>query len=148
MADLYKLLTKNKPTKCNVCNGKMSYISNGKYKCSVCGYEILDDFGKVKEFLEEYGPTSAAIISRATGVHSDVIELLLKNGKVEIPEGSDYYIKCEKCGCNIRYGRYCPSCVRGITGKMKSVFNEEIGEKPKNEIKSNMIGKMHFLNRR
>lgn len=148
MADLYKLLAKNKPVRCERCDGKMSYVFSGKYKCSVCGYETLDDFGKIKEFLEEYGPSSAAVISRATGVHSDVIEMLLKKGKVEIPEGSDYYLKCEKCGCSIRYGRYCPSCVKGIAGGIKTAFHEEVGERPKYEVSSEMSGKMHFLNRK
>lgn len=67
---------------------------------------------------------------------------------MEIPEGSKYYLKCEKCGCSIRYGRFCPDCVRELAGEIKAVFHEDVGEKPKCEPDSDMKGRMHYLNRR
>lgn len=142
--DLEKLIIGNKPVECELCGGKMFYLGGGKYKCKSCGYETLDDFGKVKEFLEANGPSPAMAVSRATGVRSDVIEIFLKKGRVEIPEGSKYFLNCERCGCSIRYGRYCPECVKELAGDIQAVFSEDVGEKPKFEVNPDMRGKMHF----
>lgn len=148
MSDLYKLLANNKPIKCDICEGRMLYVASGMYKCKLCGHEVLDDYGKIKEFLENYGPMPSVMIARATGVQPDVIEMLLKTGKVEIPEGSNYYLKCEKCGCSIRYGRFCLSCANGLAGDIKTTMRDDIGERPRQELTSERSGKMHFLRRR
>lgn len=143
--DLEELIVANKPVVCEKCNGKMFYVHGGLYRCEKCGHEILDDFGKVKQFLESNGPTSVFAISQATGVDMEIIEIFLRQGRVEIPEGSKYYISCEKCGCSIRYGRFCPECVRELAGGIKSAFLADMGERPKHD--NSMHGKVHFLNR-
>ncbi len=145
---LEHLVINSKPVRCSECNGKMFYVGGGRYECETCGHIALDDFGKVKEFLEEHGPSPAVVISAATGVSQEVIDGFLKKGRVEIPEGSPYYLKCEKCGCSIRYGRFCADCAAQAVGKVKAIFNEEVGEKPKYELKSEKNGKIHFLNRK
>ena len=76
---------------------------------------------------------------------ASLIEHFLKKGRLEIPEGSDFYITCEKCGCHIRYGRYCPECtLKTVTG-LKSLFHEDMGERPKSHIHTSNKGKMHFF---
>lgn len=145
---LEKLVKENKPVTCKICGGKMLPVKSGRYRCDACGNIEVDDFGKIKDFLELNGPTPITVIAMATGVETDIIELYLKRGKVEITEGSKWYLECEKCGCFIRYGRYCPDCARQLAGGIKSVFNEEVGEKPKIEQNIEMKGKMHFLNTR
>ena len=137
-----ELIIGNKPVQCEKCKRKVLYVGGEKYRCEICGSETLDDYGKVKEYLEEYGPSPALVVSKATGVYPEIIEMFLKKGRLEIPEGSKYYLKCEKCGCSIRYGRFCPSCVRELTGSIKALFNEDVGERPKYEMK----GRMHYFN--
>lgn len=145
---LERLLIANKPVKCSKCGGKLFYLNSGKYQCDSCGEIVLDDFGKVKEFLEENGPASAVTISAVTGVQREIIEMFLKKGRLEIPEGSKYYLQCEKCGSSIRYGRFCPSCVQELAGGIKAVFSEDVGECPKYRLNSERTAKMHFLNRK
>ena len=36
--------------------------------------------------------------------------MYLKEGRLEIPEGSSYYLKCERCGISINSGRFCQPC--------------------------------------
>lgn len=143
--ELEKLIIANKPVVCEKCKGKMYYVHSGLYRCEKCGHEILDDFGKVKQFLELNGPTPVLAISHATGVDMEIIEMFLRQGRVEIPEGSKYYISCEKCGCSIRYGRFCTECVRELAGGIKALLFADMGERPKQD--NGMCGKMHFLNR-
>lgn len=136
--------------RCNICKDRVQFVGGGKYKCQSCGNIVADDFGKVKEFLEENGPSPAIVISTETGVSTQVIERFLKEGRIEIPEGSPYFIKCEKCGADIRYGRYCNSCIKQLAGAIKGVLDEEIKEMPKVEWveRSDKGEKMYFLDRR
>ena len=144
--DLEKLIISNKPIICEVCKGKLFYVGGGKYQCESCGFEVFDDFGKVKHFLEEYGPSPAVVVSEATGVSTEIIEMFLKQGRVEIPENSPYYINCEKCGCSIRYGRFCPQCVKELSGGIYAILSQDMGERPKHDPKLN--GQMRFINKK
>lgn len=145
MNDLERMLITNKPTMCQ-CGGKYFHIGGGQYKCQNCNEIVLDDFGKVKQLLDTNGPMPILTISALTGVSSEVIEFMLKDGRVEIIEGSKYYLQCGKCGCSIRSGRFCIECAKELSGSIQKIFYNEIGEKPKYEVKQK--GKMHFLNRR
>lgn len=144
MNDIEKLLLTNKPTKCD-CGGKFFHIGGGKYECEKCGNLVLDDFGKVKQFLEENGTMPIMAISQCTGVSIEIIESLLKDGRVEISENSKYFLGCQKCGCAIRSGRFCIDCAKELAQGVQRIFYNEVGEKPKN---TNMQGKMHFLDRK
>ena len=122
----------------------MVYIYGEMYQCPVCGRKELSDFGKVREFLDANGPQPAAVIADATGVSLHAIDQFLRQGRVEIPDGSDVYIKCQNCGTEIRYGRYCPECMAKISKNINAaMWNQDVGEKPK--MKHNAAGKMHTL---
>ena len=108
--------------KCPRCSNNMKYIYGEIFECPFCGYKELSDFGKVRDFLDKAGPQPAVIISQETGVPLDVIDAFLREGRVEIPDGSDMYIKCQSCGTDIRYGRYCPDCMLKITKNIGQVM--------------------------
>lgn len=133
---------------CETCGAKAFYLDSGRYQCSCCECVTLDDFGKVKMYIEEHGTSSALEISCATGVSQATIEDFLRKGRVEIPEGSKYYIRCERCGCSIRYGRYCPDCIGELAGGIKRLLHEEEGEKPKYIVNPERTGKIRFMDRR
>lgn len=142
--NIERLLVTNRISNCKKCGGKMVYQYTGLYKCETCGYEELDDFGKVRKYLDEHGPTPAITISEATGVDRSVINTFLKTGRVEIPESSPQFIQCERCGTDIRYGRFCPACANILAGKEKKGYLvEDVGEVPKNA-----TGKMRYLDKR
>lgn len=136
-----KMILENRPVVCSKCGASLYYKGSGRYVCSSCKNNEYDDFGKVKLYLDEHGVSTAGIISEATGVSMRKLNLMLREGRVEIPDGSKYYIKCEKCGCEIRYGHYCPDCVRRTANDLKQAFYVEgMGEKPRN------TGSMRFCN--
>ena len=78
---LEKAIINNRPVHCDKCDGKMFYVSGGKYECRACGHHAYDDFGKVKHYLGEHGPSPAAVISAATGVKTEIINHFLKKGR-------------------------------------------------------------------
>lgn len=127
---------------CEKCGGEYEYLSLGEYRCKRCGNTDKDDYGKVRNYIEEHGPSSALAISDGTGVSSLKIKQFLRQGRIEIPEGSDSYIKCENCGStDIKFGRFCPACARELARELEEALKpEDIGEEPKK-----VNGKMHFL---
>lgn len=131
---------------CPDCGTKMKYIYGEMFECPTCGKKQLSDFGLVREYLDSHGPQPAIIISEATGVSVDVIDHFLRQGRVEIPDGSGVYIKCQSCGADIRYGRYCPECMAKMSKKLgKALLASDMGERPTK--KADMSGKMHILSR-
>lgn len=132
-----------KPTCCSKCGGEVEFRGHGEYRCKACGNVEMDDFGKVKKYINENGPTPALIIAENTGVAMDRINQFLRQGRVEIPENSEVYIRCEKCGTEIRFGRFCPACASKLSKDLKGVF--EVGEVPKKKPEGD--GKMRFLDR-
>lgn len=143
-----KALIASKPMECELCGGKIYYLDGGRYQCRSCEHIMLDDFGKVKAYIDKHGPSPSPVIAAATGVSAEVIDVFLRRGRLEIPEGSKYYIKCEKCHCSIRYGRFCPDCIKETVGGMKAIFAEEVGEKPKREWNFDVTGRYHFVDKR
>ena len=97
--------------RCPDCGIHMKYIYGEMFECPVCHRQEQTQFGKVRSYLEEHGPQPAMVISNETGVPVNVIDNFLRQGRIEIPDGSPVYIKCQSCGADIRYGRYCPDCM-------------------------------------
>lgn len=87
---------------CPKCGELMRYAFGEVFKCDNCGAEELTSFGKVRKYIEDHGPSNAANISDGTGVPVSTINRYLREGRIEIPDGSDSYIKCEDCGAEIR----------------------------------------------
>lgn len=128
---------------CKFCGGMFRYYGYGYGYCERC--TPIDDemFHRVKDYIWENGTVTMAVASEATGVSMKQITQYLRDGRLEIPEDSKIFIRCELCGTDIRYGRYCQECasrtLKGLTSAIKmDLF--EIGETPKK-----LRGKMHTL---
>lgn len=145
---LEAIIIEHKPTACSNCGNKIYYLDGGQYQCRTCGNIMLDDFGKIKKFIEENGPSPSPVITANTGVHPDIIDRFLRKGRVEIPEGSKYYIKCERCGCSLRFGRYCEQCVKETVQDLKHFNHEDEGLRPKIEYNPNNNARIHFFHQR
>ncbi|MBE5960202.1 MAG: hypothetical protein E7256_02250 [Lachnospiraceae bacterium] len=133
----------NDLVKCSKCGGPYISTSLGMCVCQKCGFEEPNDFGKVRDYIERNGTVPAMEISRGTGVPIRKITQYLRAGKLEIPEESDVFIHCQKCGVELRYGRYCPKCASELKQELEQAFDmAEVGAVPKNP-----QGKMQFLDR-
>ncbi|WP_167954825.1 hypothetical protein [Anaerosporobacter faecicola] len=129
------------PIKCPKCKADCREDDSQTYVCPSCGHEEPTDYGKVRTFLEAEGNSSAMIISRATGVSIGKINSFLRNGRLEIPEESDVFIGCRRCGINIRYGQYCPECANTLKKELQGEFDlSTVGAVPKKS-----SGRMQFM---
>ena len=102
----------NIPRECVKCGGVMVFQGLGEYRCEHCGELAYDDYGKVRNYIEEHSGATAAQIEEAIGVSQKTIRRLLKEGKLEVTEDSRSFLRCELCGKDIRSGLYCPECER------------------------------------
>lgn len=100
----------NIPRVCEKCGGVMVFQGLGEYKCEKCGELAFDDYGKVRTYIESHRGANAAEIESAVGVSQKSIRQLLREGRLEIAEGSKSFLRCELCGNSIRSGRFCPEC--------------------------------------
>ena len=71
------------PIECEFCGGDIEQSSKGGYFCVACGKENFDDFHKIRNYIEKYGPAPAVVISRNTGVSMKTIEHFRANGDVK-----------------------------------------------------------------
>ncbi len=131
-----------KPTHCKKCGTDYVYKSLGVYECPKCGFIEKDDYAKVREYIEENGASSAVAIASATGVTVSEINAMLREGRLEIPNGSGVFIRCETCGAEIRFGRLCPACAAKLSSDFKGYAGPSVGETP-----SNKDNKMRFIGR-
>mgnify|MGYP002514811267 CR=1 FL=1 len=145
MTKAEEIFLQHRPLFCEKCGGKMFYQGSGLYQCRDCGAEQMDDFGKIKEYLEQNEGTSAVTISKETGVELAVVGMFLKDGRIQIPSGSKLFIKCERCGCSLQFGRFCQECTMNLAGQLKGAFYENMGEKPQVRKMQNGGARMRYL---
>ena len=117
MKERKNVFVKETVTICDKCSGHMMYKGGGCYVCESCGEEYLTDFGKVKRFINTYGPSNAITISRETGVSRHKIQEFLRDGRVEVVEDATNKVAfCLSCGVPIRSGKYCNLCQSRMAG--------------------------------
>lgn len=98
------------PRICSECGGVMVFKGVGEYHCENCGLVDYDDYGKVRSYIENHKGATAAEIEKEVGVAQRTVRKLLKDGRIEIAEGSKMFLRCELCGKQIRSGQFCPDC--------------------------------------
>ena len=77
----------NKPNKCDACEGTLSYKGLGEYRCDDCRNVMYDDYGKVRNYLDEHRGATQAEVSAATGVGKNTIRQFLMQDKLEVISG-------------------------------------------------------------
>lgn len=129
--DLERLLAPdgyNIPRTCVKCGGVMVFKGLGEYQCEDCGELVYDDYGKVRNYIDEHHGATALQVEEATGVSQKVIRRLLRDGRLEVAEGSKAFLHCDMCGKSIRSGRYCPECEmkihRGLEAKQREAAHK------------------------
>lgn len=108
------------PQVCKECGGVMVFKGVGEYRCEDCRAVDYDDYGKVRLYIEEHPGANAAQVEENTGVSQKIIRRLLKDGRIEVAEGSKSFLRCEVCGKNIRSGQFCPECETKVHNRIEA----------------------------
>lgn len=127
MAKKHNLVSVNKiPEHCEMCDGNLTTIQEGIYKCIQCGYLNYSYFQKIRNCLAENGALTSIDISEKTGIDRKVAEYFLLEEQLEIPRWSDIMLACRICGEPINTGRYCDKCKRSLSSGDDRP-NDEVG---------------------
>lgn len=82
--DLYDRIEYEKPSVCEECGGGLTYKGLGEYECEKCGHHMLDEYGKVRNYLEEHPGVNAVVLAEKTGVSKRVIKQMLQDERFEL----------------------------------------------------------------
>ena len=137
-------LNESKPTVCDSCGGKVIYKGTGEYECEKCKKLLLDDYGRVRRYIDANG-SSIMILARETGVSKEVLEYLVKEGVLTVQEEADGGRKCAKCGVPVDSGRFCRKCAMELVNGLAGTFED--GDSTKTEKKKSAVAKMHRTRR-
>lgn len=127
---------------CPECRKLFLYPGVGLKICQECQKKDEAQFSIIRDYLREHGNANAQELELATGIPAKTITGYLRAGRLEIPESSDIFIKCEICGTDIKSGKYCSECASRMHLELTSACIGLVGEKPKS------LGRMRFLNRK
>ena len=86
------------PVVCKECEGVLVYKGLGEYKCENCGAVEYDDYGKVRNYLDEHRGANVTQISESTGVSHKSIRDMIKENRFEVIDSRGGYIRCEMWG--------------------------------------------------
>lgn len=101
---------------CKTC-GKV-FASLGERVCPDCKQKEDEMFVVVKEYIYDHPKASITEVSEETGVDESIILRYMREGRIEVAEGSISVLTCEKCGKSISTGKYCPDCQKKLVNQL------------------------------
>lgn len=129
---------------CARCGRLFQYVA-GPPICHICKKKEEEDFELVKNYIYENKNANMVEVSNNTGVSTRLIERFIREGRLMLSEDSPIFLKCEKCGTQIRTGRLCQECSRSLSNEMRmsTSSNENASKSDAPKPKE----KMRFLNK-
>lgn len=106
---------------CTRC-GKI-YNYDGFKICFSCRKSDELDYEKVRDYLHENPGANISDVSEATEVDTGKIIAFLRDGRLEIGEGGNLILECEKCGVSITTGRFCNKCTSDLQRELGQVVD-------------------------
>lgn len=108
---------------CKRCGRMYNYIT-GAPICDQCKQKEEDDFQKVKKYIYDNRGAAMKDVSEACEVSIEKITRFLKDGRLEIKEGTNIILECENCSRPITTGRYCQECSKKLERELTKAGND------------------------
>lgn len=134
---------------CRRCGRMYTYIG-GQPICPDCKKADEEIFKKVKEFLYDNPGATLSQVAITLEVSVEKIKMFLREGRLEITEGTNIILECERCGKAIKTGRYCDMCQHEMTTNFKQSIApslQPIDKKNEQVIDRQKTSGMRYLNR-
>lgn len=129
---------------CRKC-GKMFNYMDGPRICQGCKAAIEKKFQEVKDFVRDNRTASVAEICEQCDVESKQVQQWIREERLIFADDSPVKISCEKCGAQIKTGRYCDKCKKDTMNNLTAA-----GRRPEAPVKHEPRGsashKMHTFN--
>lgn len=120
------------PKNCRRCGRIFGYVG-GIQICDACKRKDEEDFVNVKKYLYENRGASMKEVSEACEVSVEKITRFLKEGRLEIREGTNIVLECESCGKSIQSGRLCANCSKQLERDMTKVASDAAAQTQREE---------------
>lgn len=123
---------------CKRC-GKI-YQYDGVHKiCNNCRIQSEKDFEKVRKYLKENPNSNINVVSEKTGVEKKIIIEFIKNDRLIAEDLEiDVTLKCQRCGTEIKHGKYCDKCISDMKDEIESVTKKKEKSNKRKRGKENM----------
>lgn len=108
---------------CKKC-GKI-YNYDGFPICYHCRKEEDELFQRVREYIYDNPQATIHVVSEETGVSTKKILSFLRQGRLEIKDGHNLILDCERCGQPIKTGRFCDKCAYEIEKELKGAIKTD-----------------------
>lgn len=132
---MVKILEDERPTRCSCGSSFFKYSGLGEFICESCGKKHLNDYGKVRKYLEKHENALVSDVAEATGVSEENISALVSENKIVAMIDPRFKLYCKTCGCQILLGDYCDKCKlkreKEREGKIRSMLGEEVSQRKK-----------------
>lgn len=131
---------------CRNCGRLYNYIG-GAYRnlCPSCIDQAEIKFQEVKKYVEENPRCTMNELSEALDVSVKQIEKWIREDRLCFADDSPIGIDCEKCGVQIKSGRFCESCKFEMENQMSSLY-KAVNNTQKTNRKSSE-NRMRFLDK-
>lgn len=95
--------------------------------CESCYKEEEKLFEVVYQYIRKRENRTASLMQvvEVTGVEEDLIAKWIKIGKLKIAAFPNMGYKCEKCGTQIREGKLCYGCKKGLQSELVKFESDE-----------------------
>lgn len=131
---------------CIKCRRLFNYVS-GRPICPNCKKDLEDEFMKVREYIRNEPNATIVEVSEACEVDVKEIRQWIREERLSFSKDSAVGIECEKCGVNIRTGRFCEKCKKDVVNDLNSAYSRDNGVQANPFAKKKTENKMRFLNK-
>lgn len=128
---------------CKKCKRLFNYLGGARI-CAACKDELEKKFHEVKEYIRETPHATLNQIAEDNDVTVSIIKQWIREERLEFTADSPVGLECEKCGKQIRTGRYCDECKKEVASDIESVIAKpKVVAQPQRPSRDK--GRMRFL---
>ncbi len=130
---------------CRKCKKIFNYTM-GVVICPQCKAAMEDEFQIVKQYVYDNPGSDIRMVSEACSVDPNQIRQWVREERLCFSDDSPVGIGCERCGSQIKTGRFCEACKSEMTSELKSAIpNKATATATAPAKKSSTSNKMRFL---
>jgi predicted amidophosphoribosyltransferase len=123
-----------KYSNCSRC-GKFLEANEFGNLCIECVEKDEADFRRIKEYILEHPRAKIFNVSLDLNISISKIRRYLREGRLEIIEKNNLFLRCEMCGKPICSGSYCDECFKQANHDYKAVYVGKAPAKPAKMVK-------------
>lgn len=133
---------------CRTCGRLFNYMGVGRSICPSCAAALEEKFFQVREYIRDNKDVGINQVAEENDVPVSQIKQWIREERLAFSDNAQVGIECEKCGAQIKTGRFCKACKGSITEDLRGVY---VTPPPKQEETkqpgTNKKGQVRFMDR-